>query len=202
MDKKELMQKIRALRDETGISFMEIRKALEAANGDMDEARKILRQRGIQIAAKKAHREAREGLIGAYIHFSGRLGSLVEVNCETDFVARTPEFKQLVDEIALQVAGMMPRYIRREDVPESEIQRLRTEFEETIAGDIPEAHREQAWQRYLERFYSETCLLEQPLIRDQSRTVRDLVTEAITKLGENIVIRRFIRFELGEDADT
>jgi len=198
MEKRELMEKIRQLRAETGAGVMDCRQALEEAQGDLEKAKKILRARGIQIAERKAHRETKEGLVEAYIHFTGRFGSLVEINCETDFVARTQEFKQLAQEIALQVAGMNPRYVSRDQVPEEEIQRLRREFEETMTPTVATEDREVAWQRLLEQFYAEHCLMDQPLVRDQSRTVRDLVTEAIARLGENIVIRRFIRFELGD----
>jgi len=197
-DKQDLIAKVKQLRAETGAGWMDCRKALEEAKGDIEQARRILKAKGIQMAQKKAHRETREGLIEAYIHFSGRFGALVEVNCETDFVARTPEFKKLAQEIALQVAGMNPRYVSRDQVPEEEIHRLRQEFEETVAASVDPAARDSAWERYLERFYAENCLLDQPLVRDQTRTVRDLITEAIARLGENIVVRRFLRFELGE----
>lgn len=197
-DKQDLLAKVKQLRAETGAGWMDCRKALEEAEGDIEQARRILRAKGVQMAQKKAHREAREGLIEAYIHFSGRFGALVEVNCETDFVARTPEFKKLAQEIALQVAGMNPRYVSRDQVPEEEVRRLRREFEETVVPSLEPGAQDSAWERYLERFYAETCLLDQPLVRDQTRTVRDLITEAITRLGENIVVRRFLRFELGE----
>jgi len=197
-DKQNLIEKVKQLRAETGAGWMDCRKALEEAEGDLEQARRILKAKGVQIAQKKAHREAREGLIEAYIHFSGRFGALVEVNCETDFVARTPEFKRLAQEIALQVAGMNPRYVSRDQIPEEEVHRLRQEFEETVAASLPPETRDSAWERYLERFYAEHCLLDQPLVRDQTQTVRDLITEAIARLGENIVVRRFVRFELGE----
>ncbi len=197
-DKQDLLAKVKQLRAETGAGWMDCRKALEEAEGDIEQARRILKAKGVQMAQKKAHREAREGLIEAYIHFSGRFGALVEVNCETDFVARTPEFKKLAQEIALQVAGMNPRYVSRDQVPEGEVRRLRREFEETVVPSLEPEAQDSAWERYLERFYAENCLLDQPLVRDQTRTVRDLITEAITRLGENIVVRRFLRFELGE----
>ena len=196
---REFMEKVKQLRAETGAGLMDCRKALEAANGDLEQARKNLKQRGLAIAAKKAGREAREGLIEAYIHFSGRFGALVEVNCETDFVARTDEFKQLAKDIALQVAGMSPRYVRREDVPEDEIKALKEEFRSELGPDPRDDEEvEQLWEQRLNRFYAEFCLLEQPFVKDQARTMKEVITDAIARLGENIVVRRFIRFELGE----
>ncbi len=196
---KEFMAKVKELRKESGAGFMDCRKALEEAQGDMDKARKILKQKGLKIAEKKAGREAREGVIASYIHFSSRFGSLVEINCETDFVARTDGFKTFANDVALQIAGMCPKYITREDVPEEEIARLREEFEETIASEnIPDDIKEKRWQGKLESFYREYVLLDQPFVKDQSKTMKELLTEAIARFGENIVIRRFVRFELGE----
>ena len=194
-----LIELVKQLRAETGAGLMDCRKAVEEAGGDLEQARKLLKQRGLALAAKRTGREAREGLIEAYIHFSGRFGALVEVNCETDFVARTDEFKQLARDLALQVAGMSPRYVRREDVPETEIERLKTEWSQEITEpgtrvSDPEA----TLQQRLHRYFAEVCLLEQPFVKDQSRTVNDRIADAVVRLRENIVVRRFIRFELGE----
>lgn len=196
---KEFIEQVKKLRMETGAGIMDCRKALEESRGDLEQARKILKQRGLAIAARKAGREAREGLIEAYIHFSGRFGALVELNCETDFVARTEEFKQLAKDLALQVAGMNPRYVTHEDVPEEEILKIK----ESLLFDEPNlsphsADFEEKLKNRMQRYYAEHCLMDQPYVKEQSRLIRELITEAIARLGENIIVRRFTRFELGE----
>ena len=160
---------IKALRQRTSAGVMDSKRALEEAGGDVDRAEEILREQGIASAAKKAGRETSEGLVETYVHSGGRIGAMVELNCETDFVARTPEFRELAHDVALQVAAMSPQYVDAEDIPEGE-------------PAEPE----------------ESCLLRQPFIKDTTRTVGDLVTETVGRLGENIRIRRFSRFSLGE----
>jgi elongation factor Ts len=182
---------VKELRDRTGAGFMDCKRALTEAGGDLDGAVSILRERGLAAAAKKSSREAREGLISSYIHTGGRVGVLIEVNCETDFVARTDDFQKLVRDLAIQVAGLAPNWVAREDVPESAIEAKRAELADDPAtrGEV-EAH--------LKRWLTEAVLLDQPF-RDTNQTVRDLVTNAIATIGENIVVRRFTRYALGED---
>jgi elongation factor Ts len=182
---------VKELRDRTGAGFMDCKRALTEAGGDLDAAVSILRERGLAAAAKKSGREARDGLISSYIHTGGRVGVLIEVNCETDFVARTDDFQKLVRDLAIQVAGLAPQWVAREDVPESAIDAKRAELvaDPATRGDV-EAH--------LKRWLTDAVLLDQPF-RDTNQTVRDLVTNAIATIGENIVVRRFTRYALGED---
>jgi elongation factor Ts len=182
---------VKELRDRTGAGFMDCKRALTEAGGDLDGAVSILRERGLAAAAKKSSREAREGLVSSYIHTGGRVGVLIEVNCETDFVARTDDFQKLVRDLAIQVAGLAPQWVVREDVPESAIEAKRAELagDPATRGDV-EAH--------LKRWLTEAVLLDQPF-RDTNQTVRDLVTNAIATIGENIVVRRFTRYALGEE---
>ncbi len=190
---------VKALREKTGAGFMDCKKALEESQGDVDKAVEVLRKKGIATAQKKAGREAHEGVIEAYIHPGSRLGVLVEVNCETDFVAKTEQFKTLARDLAMQVAAANPKVVRREDLPadviekELEIYRIQARNE-----GKPEQVVERIAQGKLEKFYQEVCLVEQSFIKDPNKTVKDLVTEYIAKLGENIVVRRFVRFQLGE----
>jgi elongation factor Ts len=174
----EMIKELRVL---TGAGILECKKALEAANGDLDRAREILREKGLAVAAKKADRVARQGLVESYVHH-GRIGALVELNCETDFVARTPEFKELAHALAMQIVGAQPQYVKPEDIPAAVL-----EEQKRNCGDD------------LDKFYGEVCLLKQISIKDQNKTVQDMVNEAITRTGENIVLRRFARFELGGD---
>lgn len=180
--------------------MMDCKKALIEAGGDIEKAIVYLRERGLAAAAKKAGRATKEGRIEAYIHPGAKLGVLVEVNCETDFVANTDEYKHLCRELAMQVAASNPKYIRREDVPEEEVEKeaaiLRNQ---ALAEGKPEKVIEKIVSGRLEKFYQEVCLLEQPYIRDAEKTVKDLINEYIAKLGENIVVRRFVRFRLGEE---
>ena len=189
---------VKELRDRTGAGFMECKKALTEAGGDIEEAEIVLRKRGISVAQKKADREANEGLVEAYIHPGGKLGVLVEVNCESDFVARTDDFKALVKDIAMQIAATDPRYIRREEVDqeavdkEKEIQRGRA-----LEEGKPEKVVDKIVEGRMGKFYEEVVLLEQPFVKDNSKTVQELVTEAIAKLGENIAMGRMSRFKIG-----
>jgi len=184
-------QDVKALRDRTGAGFMDCKRALEEAGGDIDKATGILRERGLAAAARKSGREAREGLVSSYIHTGGRVGVLIEVNCETDFVARTEEFQKLVRDLAVQVAGLAPQWVTREDVPEEAIQAKRRELaEDPRARDDIESN--------INRWLKESVLYEQPF-RDSNMAVRDLIHDRIATIGENILVRRFTRYALGEE---
>jgi elongation factor Ts len=184
---------VKALRARTGAGVMDCRRALEEAQGNVDAAAEMLKAKGLAAAAKRAGRTASEGLVEAYIHPGNRLGALVEVNCETDFVARTDEFKALARELAMQVAASAPRFVSREDVSADDVARQRT----AIVKDAPDATEAQIDKR-LTDWYAEVVLLEQPYIRDAGRRIGDMVTEMIAKTGENIQVKRFARFRLGE----
>lgn len=190
---------VKQLRERTGAGMMDCKSALVEARGDLAEAEVVLKKRGIASAAKKASRVTRQGLIGSYIHPGAQLGVLVEVNCESDFVARTDEFKQLVHDIAMQVAAADPQFIRREDVTpevlekEREIQRARA-----LAEGKPEKVVDKIVEGRLAKFYEEVCLLDQPFIKDNTLTVGQLIATKISKIGENITISRFVRFKVGD----
>lgn len=194
-------QMVKQLREMTGAGMMDCKKALQEANGDFDKAIKILRERGLAKAAKKAGRAAKEGIIHSYIHGGGRIGVMVEVNCETDFVARTDEFKTLVNDIALHIAAFAPRWVKREDVPEDVLEQEKEIYrKQAIQEGKPEHVIERIVEGKLKNFYKENVLLEQPFVKDEDKTVEEVVKEAIAKIGENIVIRRFVRWELGEES--
>ena len=190
---------VKALRERTGAGVLDCKRALEETGGDLEEATRLLRQRGLAIAAKKAGRLAQEGLVEAYIHAGGRLGALVEINCETDFVARTEEFQRLAHDLAMQVVASNPQYLRPEDIPPEVIEEKKRLFLSELEGQNKPEH---LWERIvegkLERYYDQVCLLRQPFIKDEGLTVEEVITEGIAKLGENIVVRRFVRYELGE----
>ena len=190
---------VKQLRELTGAGFMDCKKALTETDGDLDKAVAVLRERGLAAAAKKSGREAREGLVSSYIHTGGRVGVLIEVNCETDFVARTDEFQRLVKDLAVQVAGLAPLYVDADGIPAAELEAKKAEFlaDESVAKK-PENIRAQIVEGQLKKWYSQVCLLDQPF-RDEERTVRDLVTERISTIGENILVRRFTRYALGEE---
>lgn len=190
---------VKALREQSGAGVMECKRALEETGGDLDKAAIILKERGQAAAAKRAGREAREGQVASYIHTGGRIGVLIEVNCETDFVARTDEFQKLVRDIAMQVAGLRPMYVSIDSIPEADLEAKRAELlaSDALAGK-PEAIHGQIVDGQLKKWFSEVVLLEQPF-RDQDITVGQLVTAAIAKTGENMKVRRFVRFELGEE---
>ncbi len=191
---------VKELRQATGAGILDCRKALEANDGDFDKAVDFLREKGLAKAAKRMSREAKDGLVASYIHGGGRIGVLVEVNCETDFVARTEDYQQLVNNIALQIAAMNPRYVKREDVPQSVLEHEKELYRaQALEEGKPERVLDRIVEGRLEKFYKETCLLEQEFIRDDSKSIGDLLQDAIARMGENIVIRRFARFELGED---
>jgi len=191
--------KVKELRERTGAGFMDCKNALVEANGDLDAAITLLRERGLAAAAKKAGRDAREGLVSSYIHIGGKVGVLIEVNCETDFVARTDEFQKLVRDLAMQVAGLAPLYVDIERIPEEALAEKRADLEADEAlQKKPEAIRPQIVEGQLKKWYAEVCLYEQPF-RDEDRVVRDLITEKISTIGENIRVRRFVRYALGEE---
>ncbi len=184
------------LRQRTGAGLIDCKQALTECKGNIEEAITWLKKKGVASAAKKAGREAQEGIIHAYLHFGGKLGVLIEVNCETDFVARNDEFKQLVNDLCMQIAASGPTFIRREEVPAELVQKEKEIAEAQCAGK-PAAAIAKIVEGKLNKFYSENCLLEQPFVKNQSQTVRDLLNEKITKTGENIVVRRFVRYQLG-----
>lgn len=190
---------VRELRERTGAGMMDCKRALEETDGDIDKAVTLLRERGVASAAKKAGRDAREGLIGSYIHTGGRVGVIIEVNCETDFVARTDEFGKLVRDLAMQVAGLSPLYVDIDAIPADVLDAKKAALiaDESVQAK-PEAVREKIVDGQLKKWYRDVCLLEQPF-RDEDRSVRDLVTEKIATIGENIRVRRFTRYALGEE---
>lgn len=192
-------QAVKELREKTGAGMLDCKKALEEANGDMAKATEILREKGLAAAANKAGRIATEGLVESYIHAGGRVGVLVEVNCETDFVAKTDQFKQFVKDIAMQIAATNPRYVRREDVPQEELDKEREILRNQALNEGKPAHIvDKMVEGRLAKFYEEICLLEQQFIKDPDKTIATLLKEKIATIGENIAIRRFVRFELGE----
>lgn len=194
---------VKELRERTGAGVMDCKTALEAAHGDLRSAVEYLRKKGLADAAKKAHREAREGVVAAYIHHDAKLGVLIEVDCETDFVARTEGFQELVKDLAMHVAAKNPSYVGREEVPVPVIEKEREIYRAQMAdGKKPLAVLDKIVEGKLEKFYSEQCLLEQPYVKDESRKtrVKDLVADLTAKTGERVVVKRFARFKVGEDA--
>jgi elongation factor Ts len=188
------------LRQRTGVGMMECKKALAEANGDIDLAIESLRKRGAAKAASKADRVASEGVVESYIHPGGRVGVLVEVNCETDFVARTEDFQQLAKNIAMHIAAMGPIAVRREELPETLVASERAIYADQVRAEgKPEAIVEKIVDGKLKKWFSEVALLDQPYVRDDKKTVGDLLQEAVAKMGENIQIRRFSKFRLGQD---
>lgn len=192
---------VRELREKTGAGMMDCKKALLESVGDMEKAIDYLRQKGLALASRKESKTAAEGLVGSYIHGGGKIGVLVELNCETDFVARTPEFQGLLKDVAMQIAAANPRYIRREDVPAEELERERQIYhQQAIELGKPEKVVGKIMDGKMERFYSEVCLLEQEFIKDPDRQVGDLIKDVVTRLGENVQVKRFMRFHIGEGA--
>jgi elongation factor Ts len=191
---------VKRLRDETGAGMMDCKRALVKTGGDFEKAREVLRTKGLASAQKRQGRTAREGIIESYIHLEGRIGVLVEVNCETDFVARTEEFKQLAREAAMQIAALRPRWISRDEVPAEVIAGERKIYEEQArATGKPENVLSRIVDGKLEAFYKEAVLLDQTYIRDDKRTMGDLIDQVSAKVGEKVAIRRFARFQLGEE---
>ena len=190
---------VKELREKTGAGFMDCKKALSETGGNLDRAVDYLRQKGLAAAAKKADRVAADGAVGAYVHPGGKIGVLVEINCQTDFVARTPEFQALLKDVAMQIAAANPRYVRREEVPADEIEKEREIYHrQALESGKAEKVIEKIVEGKMERFYSEVCLVEQGFIKDPDRKVSDIINDAITRLGEKIEVRRFARYHLGE----
>jgi len=196
-------QLVKQLRERTGAGMMECKRALDEAKGDLAEAEVVLRKRGIAAAGRKSDRSTRQGVVGSYIHAGAQIGVMIEVNCESDFVARTGDFQQLVHDLAMQIAAASPGFIRKEDVTpeaiekEKEIQRARA-----LADGKPEKIVDKVVEGRMSKFYEEICLLEQPFIKDNTTTVNDLIKQKIAKLGENVTVARFVRFKVGETAQT
>ena len=192
-------QEVKELRERTGVGMMDCKRALVEANGDMDEAIKILREKGLAAAAKKAGRIAAEGFVEAYIHLNGKIGVMVEVNCETDFVAKTPDFKAFVHSIAMHIAAAKPLYVNKEEVPQAEIE---AEKEIIRAQALNEGKPEKIVDKIVEgrisKYYKEVCLMEQQYILDTDTTIAQMVNDQVVKVGEKISIRRFVRYEMGE----
>jgi elongation factor Ts len=190
---------VRELRDKTGAGIMDCKRALAETGGDLDHAVSYLRQKGLAAAAKKADRVAADGAVGAYVHPGGKIGVLVEINCETDFVARTTEFQSLLKDIAMQIAAANPRYVRRQDVPADEIEKEREIYHrQGLESGKPEKLIEKIVEGKMERFFSEVCLLEQAFIKDPDHKVADIVNDVVARLKEKIEVRRFVRYHLGE----
>jgi elongation factor Ts len=193
---------VKELRDKTGAGMMECKAALTEANGNMDEAMTLLRKRGLAQAAKRAGRATAQGTIGSYIHMGGKIGVLVEVNCESDFVARTDDFNNLVKDVAMHIAAASPRWVRREDVPAAEIEKEKAIYRAQMEKESKPAHvLEKIIEGKLGSFYSQFVLLDQPYIRDDKTTVSQLVAQASAKTGENIQVSRFVRYRVGESAE-
>ena len=193
------MAQVKELRERTGAGIVNCKKALAENNGDIEKAIDFLREKGLAAAAKRSGRAAEQGVVGSYIHGGGKIGVLVEVNCETDFVARTEEFQQLVKDLAMQVAAANPRCVRREDIAEAELERERTVYQtQAEASGKPVQVIEKIVSGKVEKFYSEVCLLEQAYIREPSKSVQEIVNDTVSKTGENIVVHRFARFQIGE----
>src|SRR5262245_16321561 len=193
---------VKELREKTGAGLLDCQKALGDAGGDAEKALRLLRERGLAKAAKKSVRAATDGTIGSYIHPGGKIGVLIEVNCETDFVAKTPEFQQLVRDLAMQVAASAPRYVGRDEVPESElaVERGIYRAQAERSGKTPQVI-DKSISGQIERYYKDVCLLEQPFVKQSDRTVDEIVKEAIVRFGVNVAVRRFSRFQLGETAN-
>jgi elongation factor Ts len=190
---------VKELRERTGAGFMDCKNALTEAGGDLDKAIGLLRERGLAAAAKKSGREAREGLVSSYIHTGGRVGVLIEVNCETDFVARTDEFQKLVRDLAVQVAGLAPLYVDQGSVPAEVLEAKKAELlKDESVQKKPENIRSQIVEGQLNKWFAQVCLVDQPF-RDEERTVGELITEKVATIGENILVRRFVRYALGEE---
>ncbi len=193
------MAQVKELRERTGAGIVNCKKALVENDSDIEKAIDFLREKGLAAAAKRAGRAAEQGIVGSYIHGGGKIGVLVEINCETDFVARTEEFQQLLKDVAMQVAAASPRCVRREEVSEAERERERMVYRvQAEESGKPANIIEKIVEGKLEKFYSEACLLEQTFIRDSSKTLEQVVRDAVTRTGENIVVHRFARFQIGE----
>jgi elongation factor Ts len=193
---------VKELRQATGAGVLDCRKALEASAGDLKNASAALREKGLAAAAKRAGRQASDGRVEAYVHPGNRVAVLLELNCETDFVARTDDFKTLAHDLALHIAFAAPRYLTREDVPGEVVERERAKYRaQALEEGKPERIVDRIIEGRLEKFYQQVSLMEQSFVRDEEKTIQELITDAIAKLGENIIMRRFVRYQLGETAD-
>lgn len=193
------VETIKELRQRTGAGVTECKKALTESDGDVEKALDVLRKRGVEIAAKKAHRVASEGVVFAYIHPPGKVGTIIELNCESDFVARNEKFQTLAKDLAMHITAMAPHYISREEVPAAEMEKQRSIFAEQAKTEgKTEDTVENIIAAKMDRFFAEQCLLEQPFVKNPDRTVKELIQELIAVIGENIVLRRFVRFGVGE----
>ena len=193
---------VKELRDKTGAGMMDCKAALEEAGGDVDKAVELLRKKGLASAAKRAGRVAKDGMIGHYIHMGGKVGVLVEVNCETDFVARTPDFQTLAKEIAMHIAAASPLVVKREDLPSDALEKEKEIYRAQFAGQNKPANViDKIVDGKIESYYSQVCLMDQPSVRDPNVTIKQMVAAATAKTGENVTITRFVRFKLGETAE-
>jgi elongation factor Ts len=195
-------EQVKQLRDKTGAGMMDCKAALTEADGDMEKAIEILRKKGLASAAKRAGRAAKDGIIGHYIHLGGKVGVIVEVNCETDFVARTEDFQTLAKEIAMHIAAANPLYVKREDIPAEVLEKEKEIYRAQFAGqNKPENVIEKIVDGKMESFFAQVCLMDQPSVRDPNVSIKQMVTQAAAKTGENVTISRFARFKLGEHAE-
>jgi len=193
------MDLVKELREKTGAGMLDCKNALEKANGDINKAIELLREKGLSVAQKRSSKVASQGAIGSYIHMNGKIGVLLEVNCETDFVANTEDFQNFLHEVAMQIAAANPKYVRREEVPEDIIAKEKEIYTKQLEEQKkPPQVIEKIVAGKIEKFYEEVCLMDQPYIRDDKKKINDLLKELVAKLGENIVVRRFARFQLGE----
>lgn len=193
-----MLDAIKRLRDKTNAGVVDCKKALKESNGDVDKAIEILRKQGAALASKKAGRATKEGRIESYIHQGGKLGVLVEVDCESDFVARNDDFKSFVKNLAMQVAASNPIYVRKEDIPEEAVKKETEIIRAQLTGK-PAVAADKIIEGKLKKFYEDACLLEQPFIKDPNLKIKDVLTSMIAKIGENIIIRRFVRFQVGDE---
>ena len=193
-----MIDAVKKLREKTSAGMMDCKKALKEADGNIEKAIEILRKKGIKLASEKSGRVAKQGCVESYIHMKGKIGVLVEVNSETDFVAKNDEFRKFVKDIAMQIAAAHPKYVKREDVPKDILDKEKDILSATIKNK-PKDALEKILAGKLEKFYEETCLLEQPFVKDQKTKIKDFLSDLIGKIGENIVVRRFVRFQLGEE---
>lgn len=192
-------QQVKELREMTGAGMMDCKKALTEADGNMDKAAEALREKGLAKAAKKAGRIASEGVVDSYIHMGGKIGVLVEINCETDFVAKTPAFKDFVHDVAMHIAAANPKYVRKEEVDEAVVEKERAFLtKQALSEGKPENIVEKMVEGRIEKYYKEICLMDQPFVKDPDKTIDQMVKEQIAAIGENISIRRFVRYEMGE----
>ncbi|MBA2123741.1 translation elongation factor Ts [bacterium Unc6] len=195
----DTLEQIRELRFKTSAGVGDCRQALDQSRGDINLAIEILRKKGIALVAKRSGRTTKEGMVASYIHHNGKLGVLVEINCETDFVAKNEEFQSFVKDITLQVAASAPLYVKKEDIPSDVCEKEKEILKAQISGNKPAVAIDKIIEGRLQKFYEEKCLLEQPYVKDPNKKIKDLLGEIVGKIGENILIRRFVRFQVGEE---